>query len=82
MAFVVIALALVALVTIPLLVLGVVAIVGVFAPEVRRKAFEQLSRPFTMRFGTKSEFALHRQRRALEDDAIRRYGQRGAQEES
>lgn len=63
-----------ALVTIPLLAIGVLLIVGVFAPEVRKKGLRQLRQPFALQQSSLSEFALHKQRRSLEDEVIRRYG--------
>lgn len=65
-----------ALVCIPLLTMGVLLVIGIFRPDVSRRGLRQLRAGWTMPKGTQSEYALHRQRRSLENDAIRRFGQR------
>jgi hypothetical protein len=66
-----------ALVVVPLLAFGVLLVVGRFSPRVKKKSFQQLRRPFAIRGGTKSEFALQKERHHLEDEVIRRFGPPG-----
>lgn len=62
------------LLTAPLLAIGVLLVIGLFSPAVRRRGLRQLSQPFRLRGGTVSEYELGKQRRGLEDETIRRFG--------
>jgi hypothetical protein len=62
------------LVVVPLLALGLLQVIGLFSPRVRREGRQQLSQPFRLRGGTVSEYELAKQRRRLEDETIRRFG--------
>jgi len=48
-------------------------LIGKVKPEIRRKGIRQLGRPFIYRSESPSEFALHKQRRSLENEVIRKY---------
>ena len=63
------------LVTVPLLAVGILSVIGLFRPDIRKKGIRQLRQPFVLPRGTKSEYALHKDHRRLEDEVIRRYGQ-------
>lgn len=63
------------LVTVSLLAVGILSVIGLFRPDIRKKGIRQLRQPFVLPRGTKSEYALHTDHRRLEDEVIRRYGQ-------
>ena len=67
------------LVLLPLLTIGILALIGLFRPDIRRKGIRQLRQSFFLPLGTKSQFELHKDNRRLEDEVIRRYGQRDRQ---
>ena len=65
-----------ALVTVPLLIIGLLLVIGLFFPEVRTKGLHQLSQPFRLPDkGLTSAYELQKWHRALEDEVIRRFGQ-------
>ena len=63
------------LISVPLLAVGILSVIGLFRPDIRKKGIRQLRQPFVLPRGTKSEYALHKEHRRLEDEVIRRYGQ-------
>jgi len=64
---------LVLLVAIPFLALGVLFLVGLLSPNVRRKGMNQLRRPFIVNGGSRREHSLQQQRHYLETEIIRRF---------
>ena len=62
------------LAAIPLLTIGLLLMIGLFAPNVRRRGLRQLRQPFRLRSGVVSEFTLQKQRRHFEDEIVRRFG--------
>ena len=63
------------LISVPLLAVGILSVIGLFRPDIRKKGIRQLRQPFVLPRGTKSEYALHKEHRRLEDEVIRRDGQ-------
>ena len=66
---------LVVLVLVPLLAIVLLSVIGFVRPEVRRKGLRQLRQPFFVGPVHESSFALQKNRRLLEEEAIRRFGQ-------
>jgi len=65
---------LVIVVAIPLVSIGLLLVIGLRFPEIRRKGLRQLRQPFALRGGVTSAYELGKQRRELENEVIRRFG--------
>lgn len=62
------------LMVVPLLAMGILLIIGRRRPDVAKRGLRQLTAGWTPPRNTPSEFELHRKRRQLENEVIRRYG--------